>query len=110
MSEFICNKCHKVFKKKYNYNQHQKRKTSCIKNKIIDSIDVNNKNDVNNDNNNTIDSIDVNNKNDVNNDNKINDINDVIDNNNYINELINNVKLNLIDKNEVYLYIRQLLW
>lgn len=85
MSEFICNKCGKIFHKKYNYNQHQKRKTSCLK-----------KNDTND---NIIE--DTNNYDDI-----------IIDNNdtNIIDDMINNVKLNLIDKNEVYLYIRQLLW
>jgi len=36
MSKMKCEKCGKEFDNKTKYNQHQKRKTSCLKNKIIE--------------------------------------------------------------------------
>ena len=32
MVQYTCEKCGKIFNKKFNYESHMKRKTSCVKN------------------------------------------------------------------------------
>lgn len=42
MNSFVCLKCNKEFKRKYNLERHQSRKSDCIYNKKVDDLEDDN--------------------------------------------------------------------